>query len=422
MIGDAKPRTIGDLRFNSAKIIDSIVLCDIIPSNTNEALVNYLLYGRENVHYAPAENGSVTMLQRQVWLVDDGTEVTVYNEYGELMENVSAASIEEKFVTDAENTAHRLNYSFTEKGLNYYLEIDPYGKKQTTKDGKEAKVCFVYDENFAPVRFKKSTIGDLTGDLIASLLDRITVNDAFGVQEIGGHRFLRYLGNSTIKEIPDAIETLTVGQIFAADIFLADAEDDSTPHHGYYLNGGDEFKDSNGETIYSIDFYIKVLKEGTTDEYDYYRFDPLTVFDSEEHELEIEQKYGIELNVELNKQWKYLLNDRNREDKRTPQYRFDYLISDGMDNLPNNLAANVHYATLGDLHNDKLLQLSNGKEDLLEKPIQTSINIGGMTRPLNLSFADQLPEEPKVKHLTMEQMIEYNMAILDFVNSYGSGS
>ena len=122
MIGDAKPRTIGDLRFNSAKIIDSIVLCDIINPTGDSALVNYLLYGRENLHYTFEEDGSVTMLKRQIWLVEEGTDIFVYNEYGERMENASAASMEQKVFADANNVGHRLNYSFTENNVNYYLE------------------------------------------------------------------------------------------------------------------------------------------------------------------------------------------------------------------------------------------------------------------------------------------------------------
>ena len=232
--------------------------------------------------------------------------------------------------------------------------------------------------------------------------------------------FLRYLEEYRLKEVPDALQTLTVGDIFYSNIFLADYEENDTPpYHGYYLNTGANFKDTNGKTVYRSDFYIKVLKMDSTDEYEYYYFDPLTTFDSAEHEQAVEEEYGVELNIELNRQWKYLLNDKDREDKSSTQYRFDYSIFNGMDNLTDNMTVNVHYATLGDLYEDDLLQLEGDNQNLLNIPVQTSISIaGGTPISLGLSFENSLPENPQVQHLTIEQMMEYNMAILNFINSY----
>lgn len=228
--------------------------------------------------------------------------------------------------------------------------------------------------------------------------------------------FVRYVEEYTLKEVPEALHNLSVGEIFYSNIFLADDEDDATPYHGYYLNTGDEFKDANGKMIYRSDFYIKVLKDDGSGEFNYYHFDPLTTFDSPEHEQSVEEEYGIELNVELNKQWKYLLNDKDREDKTTAQYRFDYSIFNGMDNLTDNLATNVHYATLWDLYEDDLLQLDDNT--ILQQEIKTSLTLGANTLDLGLSFENALPENPTVGDLTVEQMIEYNMAILNVVSNF----
>lgn len=229
--------------------------------------------------------------------------------------------------------------------------------------------------------------------------------------------FLRYLEEYTLKEVPDKLQTLSVGEIFYSNIFLADEESTGISYYGYYLNTGAEFKDANDKTIYRSDFYIKVLKEGSTDEYNYYHFDPLTTFDSPEHELAIEEQYGITLNVELNRQWKYLLNDKDREDKTATQYRFDYSIFNGMDSLTDNMTVNVHYATLGDLYEDDILQLDGDNENLLNTPVHTSLSIlNGSPISLGLSFENSLPENPQIRHLTIAQMIEYNMAILNFID------
>lgn len=228
--------------------------------------------------------------------------------------------------------------------------------------------------------------------------------------------FVRYVEEYTLKEVPEALHNLSVGEIFYSNIFLADDEDDVTPYHGYYLNTGDEFKDANGKMIYRSDFYIKVLKDDGSGEFNYYHFDPLTTFDSPEHEQSVEEEYGIELNVELNRQWKYLLNDKDREDKTTAQYRFDYSIFNGMDNLTDNLATNVHYATLWDLYEDDLLQLDDNT--ILQQEIKTSLTLGANTLDLGLSFENALPENPTVGDLTVEQMIKYNMAILNVVSNF----
>ena len=83
MIGDAQPRTIGDLRERGTDIINDVAISDIMHAKHDDKLSMYLLYGKEGIHYALDEQDNMSMLQQYIAISDDGTKV--YNEYGELL-------------------------------------------------------------------------------------------------------------------------------------------------------------------------------------------------------------------------------------------------------------------------------------------------------------------------------------------------
>ena len=142
LIGNAKPRTIGDLRERGGALIDEIPLTDITVEDRENGLVMYILYGREGVHYQiDKTTDKVVMLQKHIAIVQNGTETKVYNEYGELLSGYSI------------NTASNL-YVDADGNEYTYVASSHEGAIQTleTNDGEIANVYYLSNAN-GPVPF-----------------------------------------------------------------------------------------------------------------------------------------------------------------------------------------------------------------------------------------------------------------------------
>lgn len=133
MLGDAHPRSIGDLRNNGTDLINSIFIADIMEAEVDDALSMYLLYGKKGIHYDIDQNGNVVMLQKYIAISEDGTKV--YNEYGELLtkkaSGVKGYELTETTYTDLNGNAYLYQAASPEKSID-------------TNDGSTAKVYYLF--------------------------------------------------------------------------------------------------------------------------------------------------------------------------------------------------------------------------------------------------------------------------------------
>lgn len=162
--------------------------------DTSDKTTCALVYGEAH-HYTVNEDGSVTMNQLYYTLVETTEGLTLYDEYGEVVPcNILPLTAETYKITFEDGPVQYL--SKTE-----YVEPTPEDKTEDKSDGEtpneetpegdeqtqavsdevSTKLYAYRDEKCAaPVRFKKTTVGDLQDDS-AGVINNIALKDALGV-------------------------------------------------------------------------------------------------------------------------------------------------------------------------------------------------------------------------------------------------
>ncbi len=232
LIGNAKPRTIGDLRNRGGSLIDEIPLTDITTEDRDNGLIMYLLYGREGVHYQiDATTDKVVMLQKHIAILKTADGNKVYNEYGELL---SDYQLNTKKKTYVDENGNEYTYAVgTHEGAITSLE---------TKDGETASVYYLYDENGAAI-YPKTTLGDLAGsnNLLSNLTSRITVGEVMDTETVENNKFFKHVLDKTIDELPEAINELTLQTVYAEEIFQTDENGNFLDKDGNITTNKDEY-------------------------------------------------------------------------------------------------------------------------------------------------------------------------------------
>lgn len=198
MLGESTPRTIKDLTELGENLINDIPLSDLI-SASDSALVTYLLYGKENVHYT--KNGdTIVMNQRFIYVKND----KVYNEYEEVLSNVS-------FDDDT--------LIYTEGDNEYYCDLENYHIQ--LKDGTivDQYTLFADEDKNDELYFTATTLGDFAGENNAfnNLTSRLTIGELMTVDE--SNRILHLLKDETIKTLPTAINQLKLVDVYPDMIY-----------------------------------------------------------------------------------------------------------------------------------------------------------------------------------------------------------
>ena len=195
MLNGATPRTVGDLR-GSNSLIDDIPLSDVIAAS-DDTLVMYLLYGREDVHYRKYGD-TIEMQQRYIGIYNG----VAYNEYGEQLDGTLTGTT-----------------TYVEDGVTYILEAGVGEIK--TKDGNTALPYIVYDENNNAVYFRATTIGDLSSEdnIISNLTNRISIGEIMSKEDLESNKFLSSLSEVAIADLPTEINKLTIQEIYEDDIY-----------------------------------------------------------------------------------------------------------------------------------------------------------------------------------------------------------
>lgn len=195
------PRTIGELRLRGGDLINDIALSDIMGEDRSQAIVMYLLYGRKDVHYT-ITGDAVEMLQKRIAVIGD----KAYNEYGEALGGT---------VTESTRTyvdANGVTYKYGNTAIDTVA----------TADG-DANVYYLFDASGNVLKYKKTSLGDLTGsdNLISRISTRLTIGEIVEIDE-SGNSLLKHVKNETIESLPTAIENLTIQQVFEDKIFKTD--------------------------------------------------------------------------------------------------------------------------------------------------------------------------------------------------------
>ena len=195
----SNPRTIGQLRLKGGNLIDEIPLADIMDDDQT-SLTRYLLYGKKDVHYSVDASGNVTMLQKRVAVLNG----KLYNEYGE---ELSGYTLNESAKTYVDVDGNE--YRYANGGL---------GTIKTTAG--DAQLYYVSNANGA-VYYKKTALGDMAGSntIITNLTDRLTVSEVMDESSLASNKFLKHVKDTVISDLPNAIEKLTIQQVFEEEIF-----------------------------------------------------------------------------------------------------------------------------------------------------------------------------------------------------------
>ncbi len=202
MLNGAEPRTIKQLREKGNELINEIYLSDVIHTDHDNVLIMYILYGHEGLHYK-ITGDKVEMLPEQVAVVDG--ENIVWNEYGDVKLSTALAS-DGTFTMETNNKTYKLG--------------NPVGGTLITEEGKEATLYYITDENGQQVIFDHTHLGDLKGNapLFTKMTARLTLTDVLGETAITGNSIFKHLASTYIKDIPNAVENLTIGQMFESEL------------------------------------------------------------------------------------------------------------------------------------------------------------------------------------------------------------
>ena len=211
LVENGKARTIGDLRKQGEDVFNDICLSDVMPlENSYQSKITMrFLYGKEGVHYdLKMENGKpvVTMKEQTIYVLKSDNS-KVYDEEGKLIPGGSADETA-KIYTDPDGTQH------------------PYLLKGSTSlvTGEKVYVRQLADENGNPLYYQPTTIGDFKGDknIISTLVNTLTLGEVFEDDVFDNHIFLKHVKNETIETLPDAIEKLTVVEVYDEEVHNPD--------------------------------------------------------------------------------------------------------------------------------------------------------------------------------------------------------
>lgn len=313
---DGNPRTLGDFSDETTRegIIKDIELTSVIKTTPSEAdaVVRYMLYGKEGVHYNVGADGQPVYLLKRVALL--GT--SVYNEYGELIEGATA-----------NGTA-----SYTHQGKTYTLLADntlgTVNIVTDTDDDIKATLYYVENEYYKP-----HTIGDMQdGDLLTNMNHHLTLGDMMSEEELERNTILKTLKDVSVDGLPNAINNLTIEDAFS-EHFSYRTRDEHGNIYSYHINENGEFVDDNGKVMAG-----------------------LTLIDINNNPVSMEDK-----DQALTGTWKYLLMDGKDEHGKII-IRHDYTLVN-LDNTASHLTENIETATLFELSRDGIVNNLSGLDD-----------------------------------------------------------
>lgn len=365
-------RTVGDFRNGSQDFIDEIALTSVISPNTEDKLIMYLLYGKEGVHYEVQNDGSVSPLQKQVAVDENGN---VYNEYGELIEYAIGTVNGYEQQDGDSNVLARYRLVPTGETLEILLNED---------DEQAAKVALYYvsDENGTAIMYESTKMKDLSGDspVLGNMTSRLTLGD---VLDVGDNKILSHLAEVSIDELPKAVDALTVGDVFDEDMHYKNIKGakgitilDENSKEQTDVQPGEEYIDKNGKMV-PVGAYV--TKDG------------VLVADGNKSDA-------------LRSTWKYLI--RTKKDDGSVTYHYDYRITADMTSMIENIEYNMQHTSLNEMNEDGVISTSKDlRNTKIDRNVIDAMRLVGHD---TAAFDNILgAENPTLGLLTVDQVIVY---------------
>ena len=212
--------------------------------------------------------------------------------------------------------------------------------------------------------------------------------------DVGDNKLLKHLSNETINDLPDAINALTIDDVFGDHFYYRAYNPTTATYTSYRENGNHQPIDESGNLVEGA--YFVDLNNKSVD----YNNDGIITRE--------------EADKALTGTWKYLLMERKTNGTFTINHHHTIVEIDGMMDYMSN---NVHDATVRELKLDGIVK--NLDETTLNKVIvgqigATEIKIkqnGTLVRVDNLD--NDLTDEDHIGDLTVEQLMLYMGAMLD---------
>ncbi len=478
--GKYKPKTVqsltegdafGDLRL-------ATVLSVKIGDPSADAMTHAIAFGYEGTHFTLDSEGNVT------WLQKPGTSPAEYYDYrtvsdmsdiGNMVDELRLATVLGVKIDEAPTATNAMTHAiaFGYEGTDFMFVGDdvynmdgvtPYDGYRTVSDmsnmndiinGLRIETALsikpnpngtrllqvlaygsdlVYSDNgdgtYSIVNPDYNTIADLSSSE-NNLIDRLTINDMLGEENIKDDILLSHLGNATLATLPDEIGKLTFKRVYPRQIFQNDyvvyegmtrkvlhyiAGTGENPGHYEYEDGthyvGDEsliileyYYDSytpEGGSVVNTPGYVAESKLSYNDATGFYNF---------------ENAGGVtcEVHLVLNGQWKYLLVDPDDPEG----YAHDYPLTD-FAALVSNMTKNMTKARLYDLNEDKIISL---EASTLNTVIVTNMSIlgeGFTWSPPGGATPSNPDGKLRLGDLTVTQIMDYTARVISFLSNFGT--
>lgn len=350
MQGDAKPATLKKLTGEEG--ISGMRLVDIMDADPNNALMMYVLYGKKGIHYTLSASNAIEPCQKRLALLGSN----VYNEYGEPLSG---------------GTLDGLTYTYKDNGGTVKLTEYP-GITVATADG-DAQVYLLSDEQGNALMYEPRLLNELTGNspVLANITSRLTIGEVMDETDVQENIFLKHVADTTIADLPEAIEKLEIAEVFADTVYLT-----------YKLD--EPYVDINGKTVNKGDF-IRETTNSTGD----------TVYVLAQSDDE----------RQLDSIWKYLLTKNGVEQ--------DYTVTQ-MGEMVTNVKANVNNATINSLRKDGLVDgLSDSVADGEVKATFYGVSLESQLTANDIPYGLKADgTKYTLGDLTVTQMMKYMSVVL----------
>ncbi len=401
MLGDSKALTVGDFMGEELDNRIKKLPLDSIMGTPEDDIMRLLFYGTSN-RYTQTERGDIVM--NQVFYTYDGTNF--YDENGDKLDLESDAPVPgiencylltfkdgtKQIVILGENNKY---YAYTTSGATINQGFCD-GENFYDENGDKLDL-----ENVTPIPGSENcyllTFKDGTKQLVKLSSDNTYL--AFTTREVCYQK-------TTIKNLPDAINSLTIDDVFGDHFTYRTYNPTTGVYTSYFENGNHQPIDADGNLI--EDAYLIDINNDPVDDGD-----------------------GIITREEADKAltgtWKYLLMDRKEDG--TFEIDHHHTLTE-MEQMMEYMSNNVQAATVRELKLDGIVK--NLDDDTLDKvivgevPTGNLIEIDGELKPeikevmINGVRADELDGEPldedHVGDLSIEQLMLYMAAMLDIVS------
>ena len=338
-------------------------------------------------------------------------------------------------VSDMSNMNDIINGLRIETALS--IKPDPNGTRllQVLAYGSDLAYSDNGDGTYSIVNPDYNTIADLSSSE-NNLIDRLTINDMLGEENIKDDILLSHLGNATLATLPDEIGNLTFNQVYPDQNYSSRTVyyNDSNNAVLLYCKDGVYYTDSaytnayNGaaEIVleYQYEFGYKVnngvvdssTKITEIDGMDGYIAKDKLYFDRDSGFYRYkngDNEYQVHL--VLTGQWKYLLVDPDDPEG----YAHNYPLTD-FAALVSNMTKNMTKARLYDLNKDKIISLD---ASTLGTVIVTNMKILGISftwSPPGGATASNPDGKLRLGDLTVTQIMSYTAEVISFLSHFSA--